>query len=55
MGNTHFDMWVPNLGTDTQKYPKKKSVNSFQALENDDDNDEEEEAEATPFQRPHKD
>ena len=54
-GQYTFDMWVPNLGVATQQHPKKKSVNSFQALQDDEDNDEEEEAEATPFQRPHKD
>ena len=54
-GQYTFDMWVPNLGVATQQHPKKKPVNSFQALQDDEDNDEEEEAEATPFQRPHKD
>ena len=54
-GQYTFDMWVPNLGEPAQQHPKKKSVNSFQALENEEDSDEEEVAETTPFQRPHKD
>jgi hypothetical protein len=52
-GQYTFDMWVPNLGNSKKESPIRKPVNSFQALETDDD--EEEEAEATPFQRPHKD
>ena len=54
-GQHTFDMWVPNLGNTIQERPKKQSVNSFQALETDEDEEEEATANATPFQRPHKD